>query len=103
MRKRVVVVALSVCLILEIIDYEGSHLWCFICFFLLFFLFLFKAYLYFIIYSQTQCFLYGSQGGVVSLTIHAHPSAVAQVRKHTIIHTHSLYTVLGEKACDVLQ
>ncbi len=86
MRKRVVVVALSVCLILEIIDYEGSHLWCFICFFLLFFLFLFKAYLYFIIYSQTQCFLYGSQG--VSLTIHAHPSAVAHASTQSYTPTH---------------
>ncbi len=55
-------------------------LFCFLC--------LFKAYLY-INYSRYIMILYGSEGGVVSLAVHAHPSAVAQVRKHTIIHTHS--------------
>ncbi len=67
---------------------EGSHLLV-LHFFFFCFLFLFKAFLYYVIYSQYKCFLYSSQGGVVSLTIHALPSAVAQVRKHTIIHTHS--------------
>ncbi len=55
-------------------------LFCFLC--------LFKAYLY-INYSWYIMILYGSEGGLVSLTIHTLPSAIAQVHKHTIIHTHS--------------
>ncbi len=60
----------------------------FVLFVLFCFLCLFKAYLY-INYSWYIMILYGSEGGLVSLTIHTLPSAIAQVHKHTIIHTHS--------------